>query len=81
MGMGIQAPAVTATAADVGWAFVNGGESFSDGTNNYFTAWFDTPCGDGGIVRRHIVCRIVVPLDVARRIRDQATKVWTAGAH
>lgn len=68
-------------ANDPDWAYVNGGESFSDGINNYFMAWFDTPNGDGRIIRRQIVCRLIVPLDVARQVRDQANKVWSRGGH
>jgi hypothetical protein len=62
------------------WHYVNNGESFADGVNNYFTAWLDMP-GPNGTTHRHVVCRLIVPLDVAKRLRDQATKEWTKGGH
>lgn len=75
-----QAPAYIVQVEEADWAFVNGGESFSDHFNNYFTAWMDIP-GPEGAIERHIICRLIVPLDVARKVRDQATKEWTKGGH
>lgn len=57
------------------WQMISGGESFTDGENNYFTAWFDMPDG------RHVICRLIVPLHVARSVRDQANREWTKGQH
>lgn len=72
---------MTAPAAlqvdDPAWEFVNDGESYSDGQFNYFTAYFIEP----GTNRRHVICRLIVPLEVARKVRDQATKNWARGGH
>ncbi len=59
------------------WEFVNDGESYSDGQFNYFTAYFIEP----GTERRRVVCRLIVPLEVARRVRDQADLAWVRGHH
>ncbi len=80
MGMAIPAPAIM-QAEEPAWLYVNGGESFSDETNNYFTAWLDMPSANGVAVERVVVCRLIVPLDVARRIRDQANRAWSKGGH
>jgi hypothetical protein len=82
MAMMMDTPQVVAVADDVlpAWHYINGGESFSDGMNNYFTAWLDMP-GPNGTTHRHVVCRLIVPLDVARALREQANKEWTKGGH
>jgi hypothetical protein len=59
------------------WEFVNDGVSYSDGQFNYFTAYFIEP----GTERRRVVCRLIVPLDVARKVRDQANRIWSGGGH
>jgi len=64
-------------ADEPAWSFVNEGESYSDGQFNYFTAYFIEP----GTNRRHVICRLIVPLEVAKKVRDQATKNWARGGH
>ena len=81
MGSFVQPPAIVLAAEEAAWVYVTGGESFSDDRNNYFTAWYDVPSKSSAPAQRFIVCRLIVPLEVARQVRDQANKVWTRGGH
>ena len=62
------------------WNYCNYGESFSDGVNNYFTASLEMPGPDGSTIRT-VICRLIIPLPVARAMCAEAQKLWTKGGH
>lgn len=76
MVVALQPPAIVLTAEEPAWVLITGGESFSDGEFNYFEAWTDIPGKDGKRGQRFIVCRLIVPLHVAKEVRDQASRAW-----
>jgi hypothetical protein len=76
MSMAHVAPAIVLQADEPAWMLISGGESFSDSEYNYFVAWLDMPNDE-----RHIICKLIVPLEVARRVRDQASREWVKGTH
>jgi hypothetical protein len=83
MGMAIfsaTAKAVTEVREVGHWAYANHGESFVDDINLYFSAYLDMPTAEGGTVRT-VICRLIIPLDVARKIREQAGQAMSKGGH
>lgn len=81
MATALSTPAMRLQATEPAWELCTGGESVSDGTYNYFTAWYEIPaCGDRPLLRVY-VARLIVPLAVARSISDQAELTWKRFAH
>ncbi len=80
MAVALQSPAIL-QVVDVAWTAVNGGESFSDQINNYFTAWLDVPGVEGLPDQRIIVAKLVMPIVVARECNGQAGKAFAKGGH
>lgn len=81
MGVMAHPPAIVMAADGPAWEYVTGGESLTIGETNYFIAYRDTP-GLGGLPdTREIVCRLIVPVPVAKAINDQARHIWTKGGH
>lgn len=81
MGMMARPPAIACGADGPEWAFITGGESLTIDNFNYFVAWCDAP-GLGGMPdRRRIICKLIVPVPIAKTINDQARRIWSKGGH
>lgn len=76
-----QAPAYVLQAEEPAWQFCTGSESITDGNYNYWTAWFDVPGGAGQPAQRYVVCRLIVPIPIAKQINEDARQMWGERTH
>lgn len=81
MAVALQPPAIHMAAGEVDWLLISGGESVMEGDYNYFTAWCDFPATGDRPAQRVVVCRLVVPLTVAKQINADAKRIWDRANH